>query len=58
MYLLMLHDSTTNKRHSFRLKCVQICGAIFRMDGGGQEVGPGVSYVLNHPDLLETLFQG
>lgn len=41
-----------------RKDAAQICGAIFRMDGGGQEVGPGVSYVLNHPDLLETLFQG
>ena len=28
------------------------------MDGGSQEGGPGVDYVLQHPDLLNKLFKG
>jgi len=34
----------------------QVCGAIFRMDSNAD--GPGVRYVYQHPDILNTLFQG
>ncbi len=37
---------------------LQVCGAVFRMDGGGQDNGPGVNYVMQHPNLLDVLFKG
>ena len=33
-----------------------MCGAVFRMDAGSD--GPGVQYVLQHPEILDILFQG
>ena len=28
------------------------------MDGGGQDAGPGVDYVMHHHDILDVLFKG
>ena len=28
------------------------------MDGGGQDTGPGVDYVLHHQNILDVLFKG
>lgn len=37
---------------------LQVCGAIFRMDAGQPEGGPGVDYILKHKDILNSLFRG
>lgn len=28
------------------------------MDGGGEDHGPGMTYVLQHPQILDILFKG
>ena len=50
--------TVTNLRKARGKFAWQVCGAVFRMDGGGQDTGPGVSYVLQHQQILDTLFKG
>lgn len=39
-----------------RKDAAQVCGAIVRLDNDGDQ--PGVTYILQHPQILSTLFSG